>query len=78
MLWHFLIILLNKHGEEQAGSASAEGEHTTIPMFGATRNWFGQIGVEKDEVNGKPTTLAVVAVIPFPTAKFSVGSHVID
>ena len=55
MKWHFLTILLNKHGEEQGASASVEGEHIIIPMLGAIRTWYGQIGAERVEANGKPT-----------------------
>ena len=46
---------LNKHGEEQAENASAEGERIAITMLGAARNWCGQIGVERGEANGRPT-----------------------
>lgn len=48
-------MLSSRHGEEQEEDASAEGEHTIILMFGAIRNWYGQIGVEKAGVNGKLT-----------------------
>jgi len=49
------MMLLNKHGEEQGESASAEGERMSTPMFGATRSWYGQIGAERVEANGKLT-----------------------
>lgn len=52
--WHFLIMLLNKHGEERGEGASVEGEHIIIPMFGAIRSWSGPIEVEKVGANGKP------------------------
>jgi len=49
------MMLLHKHGEGRGESASAEGERITITMLDATRNWYGQTGVGRGEVNGKLT-----------------------
>ena len=53
--WHFQMMLLKERGEEQGESASAEGERMNTPMFDATRSWYGQIGAERVEANGKLT-----------------------
>jgi len=47
---------LNKRGAKQGESVNVEGKHIITPMFDAIRNWYGQIEVEKVEVNGKLTT----------------------
>jgi hypothetical protein len=42
-------------------------------MFGAIRNWYGQIGVERVEANGKLTIQAALVAKLFPIVKFSAG-----
>ncbi|GAI50838.1 unnamed protein product [marine sediment metagenome] len=48
-------MLLKERGEELVESVNVEGEAIITPMFGAIRNWCGQIGVGKGEANGRLT-----------------------
>jgi len=53
---HFLKVSLCKHGKGQVESVSVEGERIIILMCDVTKSWYGQIGAEKVEANGKLTT----------------------
>ena len=66
-------MLLNRHGAGQGESVNVGEKHMITPMFGAIRDWYGQIGVERVEANGKLTTQAALVAKLFLIAKFSAG-----